>query len=68
MAKINGVETIIAVPIPEPEIIWGPLMIANTIRAKNMNIGTIKYFVDWGSEPGIWEGFIDVINWLTIFV
>ena len=43
----------IAVPIPELDIIWGPLIIAKTNKAKNMNNGTIKYFVDCGSEPGI---------------
>ena len=68
MAKINGVETIIAVPIPEPEIIWGPRIMAKINNAKKIKIGTIKYFVDCGSEPGICEGLIEATNWLDIII
>ena len=56
-----------AVPIPEGDIIWGPLIRAKIIKAKNMKIGTIKYFEDWGSEPEICEGLIVFIIWETIF-
>tara|TARA_B100001939_G_scaffold113148_1_gene97811 strand:- start:310 stop:432 length:123 start_codon:yes stop_codon:yes gene_type:complete len=36
-------------------------MIAKIINAKNMNMGTMRYLDDWGSEPEIIEGFIEVI-------
>ena len=61
---MRGVETIIAVPIPVLEIIWGPLIIANIAKAKNIKIGTIKYLEDWGSDPEIIEGLIAVIEFM----
>ena len=66
VAKINGVETIIAVPMPEPDMICGPLIKAKIISAKKINIGTIKYFDDCGSDPEICEGLIDVKTCVTI--
>ena len=37
-------------------------------NAKKIKMGTIKYFVDCGSEPGIWEGLIEATNWLDIII
>ena len=66
VARINGVETIIAVPIPEPDMICGPLIKAKIISAKKINIGTIKYFEDCGSDPEICECLIDAKTRVTI--
>ena len=55
-----------AVPIPEPDIIWGPRIIAKISNAKKMKIGTIKYLRACVSEPAIWEDLMVVIGAVVI--
>ena len=46
VVKINGAVSIIALPIPDCEIIIGLLIKAKINKAKKMKIGTIRYLFD----------------------